>query len=203
MRNFETWTDLGARMAIDASTLFREVVRVRKALLEGSDERMSDRLKSLTQVLDEMERINKVLKLGCVTEKMVALLNDWSLTGDDRLVLGVEALQAYAALAGCRIKPSPQTSFNQRENQTMETLLRTATESGVLQPNFTDQVVFSRSGKMGIMQVLGPLSFIRFKKWLTTQPERSAHQAQQDQQQIDVVEQLIAADLLSSTYDQY
>lgn len=203
MTHFEAWTHLGARMAIDSDTLFREVVRVRKALLEGSDDRMSDRLKSLTQVLDEMERIAKVLKLGCVSTKMVALLNDWSLAGDDRLVLGVEALQAYAALAGCRIKPSPQTSFNQRENQTMETLLRTATKSGVLQPNFTDQVVFSRSGKMGIMHVLGPLSFIRFKKWLTTQPERSAHQAQQDQQQIDVVEQLIAADLLSSTYDQY
>jgi hypothetical protein len=53
------------------------------------------------------------------------------------------------------------------------------------------------------MHVLGPLSFIAFKRWLSTQPERSASQAQQDQQQIDVVEQLIAADLLSSTYDQY
>ncbi len=164
---------------------------------------MSDRLKSLTQVLDEMERIAKVLKLGCVSEKMVALLNGWSLAGDDRLVLGVEALQAYAALAGCRIKPSRQTRFNRNENHEMTVLLRTATESGVLQPNVTDQVVFSKGGKMGIMHVLGPLSFLKFKKWLTTQPERSERQTQQDQQQIDVVEQLIAADLLSSTYDQY
>ncbi len=190
-------------MAIDSDTLFREVVRVRKALLEGSDDHMSDRLKSLTQVLDEMERIAKVLKLGCVSEKMVALLNDWSLTGDDRIVLGVEALQAYAALAGCRIKPSPQTSFNQREYQTMETLLRTATESGVLHPNVTDQVVFSTAGKMGIMRVLGPLSFLAFKKWLATRPERSVRQVQQARQQIDLVERLIAADLLSSTYDHY
>lgn len=203
VRNFETWTDLGARMAIDASTLFREVIRVRKALLAGKDDRMSDRLKSLTQVLDEMERINKVLKLGCVSEKMVAQLNVWSLADDDHLVLSVEALQAYAALAGCRVKPSPQTSFNQHENHEMTALLRTATESGVLQPNYTDQVVFSRGGRMGIMHVLGPLSFLRFKRWLAMQPERTARQAQQDQQQIDIVEQLIAADLLSSAYDQY
>lgn len=203
VRNFETWTDLGARMAIDAGTLFREVIRVRKALLAGNDDGMSDRLKSLTQVLDEMERINRALKLGCVTEKMVAQLNVWSLADGDHLVLSVEALQAYAALAGCRIKPSPQTSFNQRENHEMTVLLRTAIESGVLQPNITNQVVFSKGGKMGIMHVLGPLSFLKFKKWLTTQPERSPRQTQHDQQQIDVVEQLIAADLLSSTYDQY
>jgi hypothetical protein len=176
---------------------------VRKVLLAGSDDRMADRLKSLTHVLDEMERINKVLKLGCASEKLVTQLNDWSLVGDDCLVLGVEALQAYAALAGCRIKPTPQTSFNRHENQEVTALLRKATESGVLQPNVTDQVVFSKGGKMGIMHVLGPLSFIAFKRWLSTQPERSASQAQQDQQQIDVVEQLIAADLLSSTYDQY
>lgn len=203
MTHFEAWTHLGARMAIDASTLFREVVRVRKALLAGSDDRMADRLKSLTQVLDEMERINKALKLGCVSEKMVALLNVWSLANDDRLLLGVEALQAYAALAGCRIKPSPQTGFNRHESQEMTALLRKATESGVLQPNITDQVVFSRGGRMGIMHVLGPLSFLKFKTWLVTRPERSVRQAEQDQQQIDVVEQLIASDLLSSTYDQY
>lgn len=164
---------------------------------------MSDRLRSLTQVLDEMERINKVLRLGCASEKMVTQLNDWSLAGDDCLVLGDEALQAYAALAGCRIKPSPQTSFNRHENHEMTALLRTATESGVLQPNISDQVVFSRGGKMGIMHVLGPLSFLRFKKWVAKQPARSARQVQQAQQQIDVVERLIAADLLSSTYDQY
>ena len=203
VRNFENWTDLGARMAIDASTLFREVVRVRKALLAGSDDRISDRFKSLTQVPDEMERINTVLKLGCVSEKMVEPLNDWALTDDDRLVLGVEALQAYAALAGCRIKTPPQTSFNRHENHEMTALLRTATDSGVLRPNITDQVVFSRSGRVSIMHVLGPLSFIEFKKWLLTRPERSARQALQDQQQIVLVEQLIAADLLSSTYEQY
>lgn len=33
--------------------------------------------------------------------------------------------------------------------------------------------------------------------------ERSARQVQQDQQQIGLVEQLIAADMLSSTFDQY
>jgi hypothetical protein len=56
---------------------------------------------------------------------------------------------------------------------------------------------------MGVMHVLGPLSFLKFKKWLATRPERSARQVQQTQKQIDLVEQLIAADLLSSTYDQY
>lgn len=190
-------------MAIDSSTLFREVIRVRKALLKGSDDQMSDRLKSLTQVLEEAVRINKALRLGCVSEKMVALLNDWALAGEARLVLGFEALHAYAALAGCRIKPSPQTIFNWHEHREMETLLRTATESGVLQPNITEYVVFSRAGKMGVMHVLGPLSFLKFKKWLNTQPERSVRQVQQAQQQIELVERLIAADLLSSTYDQY
>lgn len=190
-------------MAIDSDTLFREVIRVRKALLEGSDDRMPDRLKSLTQVLEEMVRVNKVLRLGCVSEKMVELLNDWSLASEDHLVLGFEALHAYAALAGCRIKPSPHTSFNWHEHQELEALLRTATESGVLQPNITNQIVFSRAGRMGIMHVLGPLSFLKFKRWLVMLPEWSVRQVQQAQQQIDLVERLIAADLLSSTYDQY
>lgn len=203
LKDFETWTHLGTRMAIDAGVLFREVVRVRQALVEGSDDYLSDKLKSLVEVLDEMVRINKVLRLGSASEKMVALLHDWSLAGEDRLVLGGEALQVYAALASCRIKPTWQTRFNQRENHEMTVLLRTASESGVLQPNVTDQVVFSRGGRMGIMHVLGPLSFITFKRWLSTQPERSARQVQQDQQQIALVEQLIAADLLSSTYDEY
>lgn len=203
MTHFEAWTHLGTRMAIDSGTLFREVVRVRKALLDGSDEHLSDRLISLTEVLDEMVRINKVLRLGSASEKMVTQLNEWSLAGDDYLVLGGEALQAYSALASCRIKPSVQTSFNRHENQEMTALLRKATESGVLQPNITDQVVFSGAGQMGIMHVLGPLSFIKFKRWLSMQPERSARQSQQDQQQIALVERLIAADLLSSTYDQY
>lgn len=203
MRNFETWTDLGTRMAIDSGTLFHEVVRVRKALLEGSDDRMSARLKSLTQVLDEMERVNKALRLGCANEKMVALLNDWSLGGEGHLVLGAEALQAYAVLAGCRIKPPPHTSFNWRENQELGALLRIATDSGVLQPNFTDQIVFSKAGKMGIMHVLGPLSFLRFKRWQVMQPEQAVRQVQKARQQIDLVERLISSDLLSSTYDQY
>lgn len=203
LKDFETWTHLGTRMAIDAGVLFREVVRVRQALVEGSDDYLSDKLKSLVEVLDEMMRINKVLRLGSASEKMVSQLNEWSLDGDDCLVLGVEALQAYAALAGCRIKPSMQTNFNRHENQEMTALLRTATASGVLHPNVADQVVFSRAGRMGIMHVLGPLSFITFKRWLSTQPERSARQVQQDQQQIALVEQLIAADLLSSTYDEY
>ncbi|MFM1907426.1 MAG: hypothetical protein RLZZ591_1103 [Pseudomonadota bacterium] len=203
MRHFDTWTHLGARMAIDADTLFREVVRVRRALLEGSDEHLSNRLKSLTQVLDEIVRINKVLRLGCVNEKMVTLLDDWSLAGKDHLVLGFEALHAYAALASCRIKPSPHTNFNWHEHQKLGALLRRATDSGVLQPNITNQVVFSRAGRMGIMHVLGPLSFLKFKRWLVMQPGQTVHQVQQTQQRIDLVERLIAADLLSSTYDQY
>lgn len=190
-------------MAIDSGTLFYEVVRVRKVLLEGSDDRMSDRLRSLTQVLDEMERINKVLRLGCVSEKMVTQLNDWSMAGDDCLVLGGEAVQAYAVLAGCRIKPPPRTSFNWRENQELGALLRIATDSGVLQPNFMEQIVFSRAGKMGIMHVLGPLSFLRFKRWQVMRPEQTVRQVQQAKWQIGLVERLIAAELLSSTYDKY
>ena len=168
-----------------------------------SDDRLSDRLKSLTEVLDEMVGVNRVLKLGYVSEKMVAVLNDWSLAGEDHIVLGFEALHAYAVLASCRIKPSPHTSFNWREHQKLGALLRGATESGVLQPNITNQVVFSRAGRMGIMHVLGPLSFLKFKQWLVKQPGQTVHQVQQAQQQIDLVERLIAEDLLSSTYDQY
>lgn len=58
-------------MSIDSGTLFREVIRVRKALAAGRDDRLSDRLKSLTQAMDEMVAVNKALKLGCVSEKMV------------------------------------------------------------------------------------------------------------------------------------
>lgn len=203
LQQFVTWTYLGTRMAIDASSLFHEAVRVRKALLEENDDRMRERLKTLTRLLDDTERVNKVLRLGCVREEMVKLLNDWELAGESRLVLGAEALQAYAVLASCRINQASGTKFNWREHREMEAMLRKATDSSVLQPNVTDQVVFSRSGRMGIMYVLGPLSFLKFKKWLVLQPERSIHQVRQDKLQIDVVEKLIAADLLSATYDSY
>lgn len=203
MTHFDTWTELSIRMAIDSGNLFREVIRVRKALTAGRDDRLSDRLKSLTQASDEMVAINKALRLGCVSEKMVEVLNERSMAAEDHLVLGFEALHAYAVLAGCRIKPSPSTSFNCREHKELAALLRTAIDSGVLQPNTTDQVVFSRAGRMGIMHVLGPLSFLQFKRWLAVHPDRSVRQVQQAQQQIDLVERLIAADLLSSTNDQY
>lgn len=201
--HFEPWTHLGARMAIDADNLFREVVRVRQAIVESNDDHLPDRLKSLEQVLDEMVRINKALRLGSANEKLVALLNDWTLAGEKRLTLDFDALHAYSALAGVRIKPSLNTSINWRERLEMESWLRTATVSDVLQPNISDIVVFSRTGQMGIMHVLGPLSFINFKKWVVMQPARSVRQVQDDLQQIHLVEQLIAADLLSSTYDQY
>lgn len=202
-KQFEVWTHLGTRMAIDASTLFHEVMRVRKALREENDDRMRERLKSLTRVLNETERILKGLRLGCAREEMVRLLNDWELAGESRLILGAEALQAYGALASCRIKPISSTKFNWREQREMEALLQKATDSGVLQPNVADPVVFSRSGRLGIMHVLGPLSFLKFKKWLVSQPERTKHQVQQDNLQISVIERLIAADLLSATYDLY
>lgn len=203
VKQFEVWTHLGTRMAIDASNLFHEVVRVRKAVREENDERMRERLKSLTRELDETERILKGLRLGCAREDMVRLLNDWELAGERRLVLGAEALEAYGALAGCRIKPISSTKFNWREQRELEGWLQKATDSGVFQPTVTDPVVFSRAGRLGIMHVLGPLSFLKFKKWLASQPERSTHQVRQDNLQIDVVERLIAADLLSGTYDLY
>lgn len=150
-----------------------------------------------------MVRINKVLRLGTANEKLVALLNDWTLADEKRLTLGFDALHAYSALAGGRIKQFSKANLNWREHLELQSWLSKAAEYGVLQPNITDHIVYSRTGQMGIMHVLGPLSFLRFKKWVVMQPERSVRQVQQDQQQIDLVEQLIAENLLSSTYDQY
>lgn len=203
MKQFETWSDIGFRQAIDASSLFREVVRVRKALREENNSELRARLNSLTKVLAEAERLNRALRLGDTSLKMVGLLNDWALAGEDRVVLGFEALHAYLVLAGARFKRSPTTKFNWHEQRGMDALLRRALDSGELQLNVSEQVVFAKSGRMGLMRVLNPLSYIKFKNWAATQPGRSVSQLEQDRLQVDVVEGLIAADLLSPTYDQY
>ncbi len=194
---------MSSRQAIDSTSLFREVLRVKKELIEKDDSEMQQRLKSLTAVQEEYQRLNKALRLGCVSEKMIALLNDWEHAGENRLVLGFEAQHAYAVMAGARAKKSPSANFNRHEHREMERLLRHAIDSGVLRPNVSGQVVFSRTGKMGLMHVLNPLSFITFKKWMATQPQRSKRQIEQDRQQVDFVEQLIADGLLSATYDIY
>lgn len=194
---------MGSRMGIDSTSLFREVLRVKKELYEKDDIELWARLKSLTEVQEEYQRINRAVRLGCVSEKMVELLNDWELAGESRLVLGFEAQHAYAVMVGARARKSPSTNFNWHEHREMEQLLRQAMDSGVLQPNVSDQVVFAQSGKMGLMHVLNPLSFIKFKKWMATQPQRSAQQIHQDRQQVEFVEHLIAEGLLSATYDTY
>lgn len=194
---------MGSRQGIDSTALFWEVLRVKKELLERDDPALRERQKSLTTVQYEYQRLNQALRLGCVSEKMVKLLNDWELAGETRLVLGFEAQHAYAVMAGVRAKKSPSTIFNWHEQREMEFLLRHATDSGVMQPNVSNQVVFSRSGRMGLMHVLNPLSFLKFKKWMATQPQRAVRQIDQDQQQVNFVEQLIADGLLSATYDIY
>ena len=200
---FKTWTPLGARMAIDASNLFWEHLRVRKALFEKNDEQLSARLESLSEVLDELVVVLKALKIGCLSEPLVELLDTWALAGEERLVLCAPALHVYSTLAGVQLKPLPSSSFNEDENQQLKTLLSQAKETGVLEPNVTQQVVFSVSGRPGAMRVLGPLSFVKFHKWLTAQPGRSRLQIRQAQQHIDLVERLISAGYLSATYDQY
>lgn len=203
MKPYEPWNHMSSRQSIDSTSLFREVLRVKQELIEKDDPEMRQRLKSLTTVQEEYQRLNKALRLGYVSEKMIALLNDWELAGESRIVLGFEAQHAYAVMAGARAKKSPSTIFNWHEHREMEHLLRQAIDSGELQPNVSDQVVFSRTGKMGLMHVLNPLSFIKFKKWMATQPQRSTRQIEQDKQQVDFVEQLIADGLLSATYDIY
>lgn len=98
---------MGFRQAIDSSSLFKEVVRVQKALREENSSQLRARLNSLTKVLQEAERLNRALRLGDTSPKMVGLLNDWTLAGEDRLVLGFEAIHAYLVMAGARFKRSP------------------------------------------------------------------------------------------------
>jgi len=203
VKQFETWSDMGFRQAIDSSSLFREVIRVRKALREENSSQLRARLNSLTKVLEEAERLNRALRLGDTSPKMVGLLGDWALAGEDRMVLGFEALHAYLVMAGARFKRSKSTKFNLHEQRGLEALLRRAVDAGKLQLNSSEQVVFTKTGRMGLMRVLNPLSFVEFKNWVATQPGRSASQLEQDQQQVDAVEGLIAAGLLSATYDQY
>lgn len=192
-----------ARMAIDASTLFWEHLWVRRALCEGADDHLSARLESLTEVLDELVLVLKALKMGSVSDPLAELLDSWALAEEHRLVLGAPALHVYSTLAGVRLKPAPSSNFNPDENQELEALLSQAREAGILEPNFTEQVVFSVSGRPGAMQVLGPLSFVKFHKWLTAQSGRSRLQIRQAQQQIEVIERLISAGHLSATHDQY
>lgn len=85
----------------------------------------------------------------------------------------------------------------------MEALLRRAVDSEELQLNSSEQVVFTRTGRTGLMRVVNPLSFLKLMRWQVMQPDRSVLQAQQAKRQIDLVERLIAAELLSATYDQY
>lgn len=203
MKQFENWSDIGFRQAIDGSSLFREVVRVRKALRKENSSQLRARLNSLTKVLEEAERLNRAVRLGETSLQMVGLLDDWALADEDRLVLGFESVHAYLVMAGARFKRPPSTKFNWHEQRGLEALLRRAIDSGGLQLNSSEQVVFTRTGRMGLMRVLNPLSFIAFKNWAATQPGRSASQLEHDMQQVKVVEGLIAAGLLSSTYDQY
>lgn len=200
---FEAWTSLSARMVIDATTLYWEHLRVRKALREGDDVHLSVRLRSLTEVLDEMVLVLKALKIGSSSEPLVELLDAWALAGEKQLVLGAPALHAYAVLSGVKIKPLPSSSFNLDENQELESWLRQATETGVLLPNVTEQVIFSVSGRPGAIHVLGPLSFVKFHRWLNAQLGRSVLQIRQTQKQIDVVERLVSEGHLSATYDLY
>ena len=71
---FEPWTSLSARMALDATNLFWEHLRVRRALREGDDDHLSARLESLTEVLDELVLVLKALKIGSVSEPLLELL---------------------------------------------------------------------------------------------------------------------------------
>nr|WP_315848394.1 hypothetical protein [uncultured Rhodoferax sp.] len=203
MMTFNALSDMCLRQHIDSDTLFREVLRVQKELRGSDDVRITARLKSLQKVQDEYERVNKALRLGSVSERVVKLLNEWELAGQEQLVLGCEALHVYAGLACVRTKKSPGPAFRTYEHKQANDQLKAAVESGALRPNRTAQVVFARSGRMGLMHVLGPLSFVAFKKWLIAQPERSAKQIQQDRKQVDLVEQLIELGLLSSTFDKY
>lgn len=203
MTRFDTWSDIGFRQAIDGSSLFREVVRVRKALREENSSQLRARLKSLTKVLEEAERLNRAVRLGETSLKMVGLLDDWALADEERLVLGFEAVHAYLVMAGARFKRSPSNKFNWYEQRGLEVLLRRAVDSGGLQFNSSEQVVFARTGRMGLMRVLNPLSFVEFKNWASTQPGRSASQLEQDRQQVDVVQELIAEGLLSAIDDHY
>lgn len=190
-------------MAIDATNVYWEHLRVRRALREGDDDHLSARLHSLTEVLDEMCLVLKALKIGSSSEPLVERLDAWALAGEKQLVLGAPALHAYAVLSGVKIKPPPSSSFTLDENQELESWLRQATEAGVLLPNVTEQVIFSVSGRPGAIHVLGPLSFVKFHRWLKSQPGRSVLHIRQTQKQIDVVERLVSEGHLSATYDLY
>lgn len=190
-------------MVIDTTTVFWEHLRVRRALREGDDDHLADRLKSLTEVLDELALVLEALNIGSLSEPLVELLDTWALAGEEQLMLGAPALHVYGTLAGVRLKPAPSSNFNSEENQELEDWLRQATEARILEPNITEQVVFSVSGRPGAMRCLGPLSFIKFHNWLNAQRGRSTLQIRQAQQQIDMIERLVSAGHLSSTYDQY
>lgn len=203
MTTFDALSDMCLRQHIDSDTLFREVLRVQKELRQSGDSQLAARLKSLQKVQNEYERVNKALRLGSVSERVVKLLNEWELAGQEQLVLGCEALHVYAGLACVRMKKSPGPAFRFHENKEANDQLKAAVDSGALQPNRTAQVVFARSGRMGLMHVLGPLSFVAFKKWLIAQPGRPGRCLEGDRQQIGVVERLIKQKLLSSTFDIY
>lgn len=200
---FEPWTSLGARMALDATNLFWEHLRVRRALREDDDNHLFARLESLTEVLDELVLVLKALKIGSLSEPLVELLDEWALAGEERPVLGAPALHVYSILAGVRLKPNPSSNFNSDENLELENWLSQATKAGILKPNITEQVVFSVSGRPAAMHCIGPLSFIKFHNWLNAQPDRSALQTRQSQKQIDIIERLVSAGYLSATHDQY
>ncbi len=190
-------------MAIDATNLFWEHLRVRRALREGDDDHLADRLESLTEVLNELVLVLKALKIGSLSEPLVELLDTWALAGEEQLVLGAPALHVYAILAGMRLQPPPSSSFNSVENQGLEDWLKQATKAGILEPNVTEQVVFSVSGRPGAMRVLGPLSFVKFHTWLNSQPGRSALQIRKAQQQIGIIERFVSDGHLSATHDKY
>jgi hypothetical protein len=203
MTTFNAMSDMCLRQHIDSDTLFRELLRVKKELRHSDDSQLTARLKSLQRVQDEYERVNKALRLGSVSERVVKLLNEWELAGEEQLVLGCEALHVYAGLACVRLKNSPGSAFRFHENKEANVQLKAAVKSGELRPHITAQVVFARSGRMGLMHVLGPLSFLDYKKWLIAQPGRPGKYLDGDRQQIGVVERLIKQKLLSSTFDTY
>jgi hypothetical protein len=174
---------LGARSAATAQ-LFSEFIARKQAA--------SERLASLTVMLERHRRMNRALRVGGASDALVALLN--RLAKQDlsrsRVVTGPCALLAYEAQAGVRIKDRALLALADigPEIDTDELLLAEACRTG----DRMESMIVSSTGRMARMVAIPPAVFIDCRRSMAARPDRGPAAAARDLRLAEIATTLVS-----------
>lgn len=177
------------RQNIDATAVFTAWERAVKA---GKSKK--ERASSLRRELDIQRQLNKIFKVGRAPEELVKFFSKNPSGTPGQLIIGTYSLYAYESAAGIRFDDQlfgAVEDLHFSPNQDDPYVARAMQDDIIAASDYYSAMIVSKNGRMARMHTISPVVFVRFKRWLSEQPDRDQSERGLDILQADVVEGLL------------